>query len=204
MVSGDIWAQRRSGGDSSATTPGKTAVGPWMVESASTSVLTERVIIEAVDIQGRGGDSNEAEGTCHSWFRARLVQRFSADGRGARRGSWALLGPGHSVRPSDSQSGLRMEYREGGSLSGRCLADSSAVRRALEWWREGLHRPATESAEPRQNYCVRVFSLRVTRDWTVQRKSGIAIKGGCPRSSFDARDRTRLYPGSVSPPRLAC
>jgi len=111
---GDIWAQRRLSVEVRATNPGKTAMGPWMVASASTSVLTERVIIEAINIDGRVSDTGLNKALpfvvpSALWPSPSLPVVLPYEGR-----QWAVLGPGHSVRPGGSKSGVHMEYREGG------------------------------------------------------------------------------------------
>ena len=110
-------------------------MGPWVVQSAATSVLTERVIIEAVQLEGRRS-SNEADAypslvvPSALWADRSLPMVTNHDGE-----EWAVLGPGHSVRPSDSKSGLRMDYREGGQP--QWTAWQIASGRSIELWNGG-------------------------------------------------------------------
>lgn len=114
ISSSEIWAQRRLRVEVRAIAAGKTAIGPWIVESASTSVLTERVIIEAVEIDGRRRPEEAEEYLQLAipsvvWPSPSLPVVLRHEDR-----SWAILGPGQSARPAESKSGLNMEYREGG------------------------------------------------------------------------------------------
>lgn len=133
--SGDIWAQRRLSVDVQAVEGGKTVMGPWVVQSAATSVLTERIIIEAVEIDGRR-PAPETESylplvvPSALWADRSLPMVTDHDGE-----EWAVLGPGHSVRPSDSKSGLRMEYREGGQPKWTAWRIDSG--RSVELWNGG-------------------------------------------------------------------
>ena len=140
IAEGDIWSQRRISVEVRATTPGKIAVGPWMVESASTSVLTERVIIDAVDIQGRGGDS-AGQGYMPLLVPSTLWSSPSLPLIAEQAGSrWALLGPGHIVRPDGAKTGLHVEYREGGQPQWVAWQVSSASE--VELW-DGVERVST-------------------------------------------------------------
>ncbi len=132
---GPIWTQRRLSVEVKATTVGRTAMGPWMVDSASTAVLTERVLVEAVALEGRRMHSKQA----HSLPLVVPSTRWpdasppGIEGEGDER--WAILGSQHSVRPQESKTGLHMEYREGGQP--RWTAWQLAAGVGVELWEGG-------------------------------------------------------------------
>jgi hypothetical protein len=115
LEEGPIWSRRWLRAEVLAVKPGRTVVGPWLVRSAGTSTITERVIIEAVALEGRLAvpvDSEHALGLVLPSTRWADIQQpflgIQPDGR------WAVLPASMSFRPKAQALGPRMEFRVGG------------------------------------------------------------------------------------------
>ena len=115
LEEGPIWSRRWIRAEVVATNPGRSVVGPWLVGSAGTTAITERVIIEAVALDGRsssvGPDSGMLKLEVPSTRWAQTTQPFIGV---EDDGVWAVFPAGMDFRPSTHRVGLRMELRVAG------------------------------------------------------------------------------------------
>ena len=133
---GPIWSRRRLRVEVLATQAGRIVVGPWLVRSGATSTITERVIVEALALEGRRlGDLDGREG---------LTLEFpSTRWRGVEQpflgikhdGGWAVFPAAMDFRPSVQVLGPRMEFRLGGQPEWMALKVSAAAGAAI--WSQG-------------------------------------------------------------------
>lgn len=115
----DIWTRRILRVERIAEQAGQTVLGPWVVQVGGNSVVTERVLVNAVGLGDFDASAsrrrNDAEGSIPLMVPS---SRFPGsqplfDGSIEEYG-WALISAGMVFEPSDTELGPRMELRQSG------------------------------------------------------------------------------------------
>ena len=136
LESGPIWSRRWVRAEVRAVQPGRTVVGPWLVSAGGTTTITERVIIDAVSIEGRVFEPPDfmnslalvLPGT--RW--ADIEQPFLGE---QPDGNWAVFPSKMGFRPRAQRLGPLMEFRRAGQPQWKALRVSGEP--GAEIWSEG-------------------------------------------------------------------
>lgn len=119
---GPVWTKRTLRVEALATDSGRLILGPWLVESARTTALTERVLLDGVSIDGRTPVSSPSSAM------QIVVPSSALEGGDLPKvvsilgHRWAMVTP--EQRPVDSEvmTGIRIDYRERGQPVWSALA----------------------------------------------------------------------------------
>jgi len=133
---GPIWTRRRLRAEVLAVEPGRTVIGPWLVRAAGTSVITERVIVEAVELQGRRRGPDRDRNTLSLEVPTTRWADQAAPYLGIEQdGAWAVVSSDEDFRPKSMSLGLVMEVRHAGQPQWRALRISGEP--GAEIWGDG-------------------------------------------------------------------
>ncbi len=117
-----VWSRRRVEMEYDAVVGGSATIGPWLVSSAGTSVLTDRVSLEVIALPGRStvplADTASSTRLPSGWTE-QPTPPWVGEVEGQR---WAFVGPLHTLRPSNSRvSRAEYELRDKGQVVWRAL-----------------------------------------------------------------------------------
>jgi len=133
---GPIWTRRRLRAEVLAVNPGRTVIGPWLIRSAGTSVITERVLVEALELSGRRVSPRLDRSSLTLEVPTSRWASQSPPYLGVEEdGAWALLSASQDFRPKEMELGLRMEVRHAGQPRWKALRISGEP--GAEIWGDG-------------------------------------------------------------------
>ena len=119
VESDEIWTRRILRVERIADKPGQTALGPWVVQSGESTAVTERVVVEAIGLDGSDASRLlKPEGLPASIPLMVPSSRFPENGPqfdseiGA--GAWVVVPADMVFDPAGSEIGPRMELRKSG------------------------------------------------------------------------------------------
>ena len=114
-----VWTKRRLQADYRALKAGRLAAGPWLVEAAGTSALTERLVVDVVSIPDQ--PVWEVEYVLPLVFPSVRWGVTPEPYLGRSDGAWAVFPASMHFGPQSLTRGPRMEYRELGQPKWRAL-----------------------------------------------------------------------------------
>jgi len=133
---GPIWTRRRLRAEVLALEPGRQVIGPWLVRAAGTSVMTERVIVESVELQGRRQRAAKDRNSLSLEVPTTRWAEQKAPYLGIEEdGAWAVVSSDEDFRPQSMALGLRMEVRRAGQPQWRAIRISGEP--GSEIWGDG-------------------------------------------------------------------
>ena len=119
VAADDIWTKRAIRVERIATTAGRAALGPWLVQAGTSMAVTERVVVNAIALHG-AGQEHASGGRGHRRMTSLAVpsSRFAGESPSFEGGlgddAWAVIPSGMVLEPITAELGPRMEFREFG------------------------------------------------------------------------------------------
>lgn len=115
----DIWTKRNVRVERIAEEPGQAVLGPWVVQAGTNSVVTERVLVNAVGLGDIDASvsrrTNELKGSIPLMVPSSRFPGSQPLFDAAIEGyQWALIPAGMVFEPVDTELGPRMELRRSG------------------------------------------------------------------------------------------
>jgi hypothetical protein len=116
VSSDEIWTRRVLRVERMADAIGQTVLGPWVIDAGTSTVVTERVVVDVIGLESGSpksvaGESASVPLTIPS---SRFAKAHAQIERVNLLESWAVVPAGMGFGPAGAELGPRMEYREYG------------------------------------------------------------------------------------------